>query len=363
MTQSGLSCTGALRDIGAVAPWAHQLVEDEFLALPDVLKGRLRLPVVCAPMFLVSGHELVIAQCSAGMLGAFPSLNARPESELQVWLEKIREGLAEHDRRQPQNPAAPFAVNLIANKSNSRFDHDARVCIDAQVPLLLTSLHPPGDLVSEAHKYGGLVYHDVTTVRHAEKAIEQGVDGLVLVCAGAGGHAGTANPFAFLSEVRAFYSGTIILAGAISTGAGIHAALSLGADLVYMGSRFIAARESNAAPDYKQMVLDAQLKDIVYTPYFSGLPANYLAESIVQAGLDLNAVKSADPDRTRYQAGVKEKPKAWRDIRGSGQGIGLIDQEQSVAEIADGLEREWRDAEQQAGQRTVERNQWLQGRR
>ncbi|RDE09576.1 nitronate monooxygenase [Pelagibacterium lacus] len=322
----------------------------------------MRLPIVCAPMFLVSGYELVIAQCTAGMVGAFPSLNARPESELEVWLERIREGLAEHDGKNPGAPAAPFAVNLIANKSNSRFDHDARVCVDAKVPLLLTSLHPPGDLVKEVHGYGGLVYHDVTTVRHAEKAIEQGVDGLVLVCAGAGGHAGTASPFAFLSEVRSFYDGTIVLAGAISTGAGLHAALSLGADFVYMGSRFIAARESNAPADYKQMVIDARLKDIVYTPYFSGLPANYLAQSIVGSGLDLDTVRSADPDRTRYQAGVKEKPKAWRDIRGSGQGIGLIEREQSVAEIADGLEAEWHEAERATQARAAQRAGWLQGR-
>lgn len=330
-----------------------------FLPLPDALKGRARLPIICAPMFLVSGVDLVIAQCQAGMIGSFPSLNARPESELVVWLDTIKQALAEHDHNHPEMPAAPFAVNLIANASNTRFEHDAQRCLDAEVPVLLTSLHPPGDLVKDAHAYGGLVYHDVTTVRHAEKALEQGVDGLVLVCAGAGGHAGTANPFAFLNEVRSFYSGTIILAGAIANGASMNAALALGADLVYVGSRFIASTESNAPDDYRQMIIEARLKDVVYTPYFSGLPANYLAQSIVASGIDLEEVRAASADRSRYKAGVKEKPKAWRDIRGSGQGVGLIDRVQPVSEIAQDLRREWIAARQSVVERDLARASWL----
>lgn len=314
------------------------------MTLPETFRGRLRLPVIASPMFLVSGHELVVAQCKAGIVGSFPSLNARPESELQVWLDIIKSQLAAHDAAHPQAPAAPYAVNLISNASNKRFDHDAQVCIDNRVPLLLTSLSPPGDLVTAAHGYGGLVFHDVTTVRHAEKALEQGVDGLVLVCNGAGGHAGTANPFAFYSEVRRFFAGPIVLAGAIGTGAAINAALGLGADMVYMGSRFIAASESRAPAEYRAMIVEAALKDVIYTPYFSGLPANYLRQSIVAAGLDPDEVAAASRDKSRYKAGGRAEAKAWSDIRGAGQGIGLIAAEQPVAEIVAQLAQEWQAA-------------------
>lgn len=306
--------------------------------------GRLSLPILASPMFLVSGHELVVAQCKAGIIGSFPALNARPESELQVWIDTIKRELAEFDASS-DTPSAPYAVNLISNKSNTRFDHDAQVCVENQVPILLTSLSPPGDLVRQVHGYGGKVFHDVTTLRHAEKALEQGVDGLILVCGGAGGHAGTANPFAFYAEVRKIYSGTIILAGGIGTGAGLHAALSLGTDMVYMGSRFIAASESRAPQDYRNMIIDASLKDVVYTPYFSGLPANYLRQSIVAAGLDPEEVANAARDKDRYKAGGRSEAKAWRDIRGAGQGIGLIDRVQSTAEIVAQLGAEWRSAE------------------
>ena len=331
------------------------------MSLPPALRGKLRLPVIAAPMFLVSGADLAIAQCKAGIVGSFPSLNARPEQELPVWLDRIRAELADHDAAHPDRPAAPFAVNLVANKTNTRFDHDARCCVDAQVPLILTSLNPPGDLVSAVHGYGGMVFHDVTTVRHAEKALEQGVDGLILVAAGAGGHAGAASPFALLAEVRAFHTGPLVLAGAIASGASLHGALAMGADMVYMGSRFIAARESNAPDDYKQMVLDARLKDIVYTPYFSGLPANYLAPSIERAGIPLDEVRQAGADPSKYRSRVGEKPKAWRDVRGCGQGIGLIDRVQSVAEIVDDLDQGWRRARTEAAARDAARDHWLRG--
>jgi len=329
------------------------------MSLPEAFRGRLRLPVIASPMFLVSGHELVVAQCKAGIIGSFPSLNARPEDELQVWLAIIREGLAAHDAANPGSPAAPFAVNLISNKSNARFDHDARVCVDNEEPVLLTALSPPGDLVKAVHGYGGLVYHDVTTVRHAEKALEQGVDGLILVCNGAGGHAGTANPFALYSEVRKFYNGTIVLAGAIGTGGALNAALSLGADMVYMGSRFIPAAESRAPDDYRAMVIEATLKDVVYTPFFSGLPANYLRQSIIAAGLDPEEVATASRDKTRYQAGARSEAKAWRDIRGAGQGVGQVDRVQPTSEIVDQLEQEWLAAQAAEDAARATRARWL----
>lgn len=329
------------------------------MTLPEAFRGRLRLPVIAAPMFLVSGHELVIAQCKAGIVGSFPSLNARPEEELQVWLTTIREALAAHDAAHPEAPAAPYAVNLISNASNARFGHDAQVCVDNEVPLLLTSLSPPGDLVKAAHGYGGLVFHDVTTVRHAEKALEQGVDGLILVCNGAGGHAGTANPFAFYAEVRRFYDGPIVLAGAIGTGAALHGALSLGADMAYIGSRFIPATESRAPEDYREMIVAAALKDVIYTPFFSGLPANYLRQSIIAAGLDPEEVAAASRDKSRYKAGGRSEAKAWRDIRGAGQGIGLISGVQPVAEIVGQLEQEWHAARAAGDAAEAARAAWL----
>jgi len=329
------------------------------MTMPAIFQGRLSLPAIGAPMFLVSGPELVAAQCAAGVLGTFPSLNARPESELQVWIDRIRTELASHDAAHPDRPSAPFGVNLISNRTNARFDHDAQVCIDSKVPLLLTSLSPPGDLVQAAHAHGGVVFHDVTTVRHAEKAIAQGVDGLILVANGAGGHAGTANPFALLAEVRQIFAGTIVLAGAIGTGRAVHGALALGADMVCIGSRFITAAESRAPDDYRQMVIEARLKDIIYTPAFSGLPANYLRQSIEAAGLDPDALRAVAREPDRYKAGARSEARAWRDIRGAGQGIGLIDQVQPAAEIITGLIDEWHAAEAASDTARAQRRRWL----
>lgn len=296
------------------------------------LTASLTLPVIGSPMFIVSGPELVIAQCQAGILGAFPALNARPANVLRDWLLQITQTLADYDAQHPEQPSAPFAVNQIVHPTNDRLEHDVALCAEFKVPLVITSLHAPNQVVEKVHAYGGLVFHDVTTLRHAKKAIEAGVDGLILVCHGAGGHAGRLNPFAFVAEVRRFYDGPLVLAGAISKGEQIVAAQALGVDLVYMGTRFIATQEANAQADYKQMVLDAATGDIVYTNLFTGVHGNYLRQSIEQAGLDPDALPEGDKTSMRYGSGGSSKAKAWRDIWGAGQGVGAIASMHSVAE-------------------------------
>ncbi|OWV28072.1 NAD(P)H-dependent flavin oxidoreductase [Halomonas campaniensis] len=296
------------------------------------LTASLTLPVIGSPMFIVSGPELVIAQCQAGILGAFPALNARPADVLREWLQQITQTLADYDAQHPEQPSAPFAVNQIVHPTNDRLEHDVALCAEFKVPLVITSLHAPNQVVEKVHAYGGLVFHDVTTLRHAKKAIEAGVDGLILVCHGAGGHAGRLNPFAFVAEVRRFYDGPLVLAGAISKGEQIVAAQALGVELVYMGTRFIATQEANAQADYKQMVLDAAAGDIVYTNLFTGVHGNYLRQSIEQAGLDPDALPEGDKTAMRYGSGGSSKAKAWRDIWGAGQGVGGIRSMHSVAE-------------------------------
>ncbi|MDN3562588.1 NAD(P)H-dependent flavin oxidoreductase [Vreelandella neptunia] len=296
------------------------------------LTASLTLPVIGSPMFIVSGPELVIAQCQAGILGAFPALNARPADVLREWLQQITQTLADYDAQHPEQPSAPFAVNQIVHPTNDRLEHDVALCAEFKVPLVITSLHAPNQVVEKVHAYGGLVFHDVTTLRHAKKAIDAGVDGLILVCHGAGGHAGRLNPFAFVAEVRRFYDGPLVLAGAISKGEQIVAAQVLGVDLVYMGTRFIATQEANAQADYKQMVLDAAAGDIVYTNLFTGVHGNYLRQSIEQAGLDPDALPEGDKTSMRYGSGGSSKAKAWRDIWGAGQGVGAIASMHSVAE-------------------------------
>lgn len=292
------------------------------MAVPEAL-SRLRLPVVAAPMFLVSGTDLVIAQCRAGIVGSFPARNAREPGELRDWIKRIRGDGGDH----------VFAVNLIAHRSNDTFERDAGVCLEERVPLLITSMAPHGDLVREAHRYGGLVFHDVTTVRHARKAAEQGVDGLILVCAGAGGHGGMLSPFALLPEVRRFFHGPLLLGGAITSGRAIRAAQVLGADLCYLGTPFIATRESAAPDAYKQMVTESAAGDITYTPYFSGVPANYLTKSITAAGLDPAELRAAPHGEYRQRHEVK----AWRDIWGAGQGVGAIDEVRSAGDVINEL--------------------------
>jgi nitronate monooxygenase len=312
------------------------------MPLPRVL-GTLRLPVVGAPMFIVSGPELVLAQCKAGLVGAFPALNARPQEELDRWLTRIEGGLAAHRAASPGAIVAPFAVNQIVHSSNSRLEADLEVCVRHEVPIIITSLRPPHPVVERVHAYGGIVLHDVINVRHAEKALEAGVDGLILVCAGAGGHAGTLSPFALVNEVRRFYDGTLILAGAITNGAGILAAQAMGCDLAYLGTRFIATQEANASDRYKQMILDARAADILYTPYFSGVHGNYLKPSIRAAGLDPENLPDAPAGQMNYDK-RGERPKAWKDIWSAGEGVGSIADAPPVAELVDRLEREYRAA-------------------
>jgi len=308
------------------------------------LTASLTLPVIGSPMFIVSGPELVIAQCQAGILGAFPALNARPADVLREWLQQITQTLADYDAQHPEQPSAPFAVNQIVHPTNDRLEHDVALCAEFKVPLVITSLHAPNQVVEKVHAYGGLVFHDVTTLRHAKKAIDAGVDGLILVCHGAGGHAGRLNPFAFVAEVRRFYDGPLVLAGAISKGEQIVAAQALGVDLVYMGTRFIATQEANAQAAYKLMVLDAAAGDIVYTNLFTGVHGNYLRQSIEQAGLDPDALPEGDKTAMRYGSGGSSKAKAWRDIWGAGQGVGAIASMHSVAEEVATLRQDYQKA-------------------
>lgn len=304
------------------------------MPLAENLAG-LRLPVIVAPMFIVSGVDLVVSACRAGLVGSCPALNARAPDTLENWLCRIKDGIG--------TAGTPYAINLIMHSSNFRLAVDLETCLRHRVPILLTSMQAPGELVQAARADGALVFHDVTTRRHAEKAIERGVDGLVLVCAGAGGHTGSLSPFAFLQEVRRVFDGTIVLAGGITCGAGILAAQAMGADLVYIGTRFIATREANAADGYKQMIVDAGSADIVATRLISGANANYLRASLAAAGLDPDNLPQPEA-RAYAPASQRERPKAWRDIWGAGQGVADIDDIPGVAACVDRLEREYRQA-------------------
>lgn len=314
------------------------------MPLPKCLQGSLSLPVVGAPLFIVSGPELVIAQCKAGVVGSFPALNARPAHVLDEWLKRITGELGEFKAKNPGKPVAPFAVNQICHASNDRLMHDMEMCVKYQVPIVITSLRPPAEIVEAAHSYGGVVFHDVINVKHARKAAEQGVDGLILVCAGAGGHAGTLSPFALMREVKQWFKGTILLSGAITDGWGIASALALGADLAYMGSRFIATEEANASADYKKALTDFVASDIVYTNLFTGVHGNYLGPSIAAAGMDPANLPEADKSKMNFNSGGNMKQKAWRDIWGCGQGIGQIKDAPPVAELVERLRQEFASA-------------------
>ncbi len=311
------------------------------MPIPSVMQGRLSLPVIGAPLFIVSGPELVIAQCKAGVVGSFPALNARPKELLEEWIIRIKTELAAFERANPGKPVAPFAVNQIAHASNDRLAHDVEICVKHRVPIMITSLRPPAEVVQAAHSYGGIVLHDVISLRHAEKAAEQGVDGLILVCAGAGGHAGSLSPFALVPEVRRIFKGTIVLSGALSTGRSVLAAQAVGADLAYIGTRFIATREANAPESYKKMIVEAKASDIVYTPLFTGVHGNYLKPSVAAAGLDPDNLPSADKSKMNFGSGGNMKTKAWRDIWSAGQGVGSVDDAPTVAELVARLEEEY----------------------
>ncbi len=310
------------------------------MSLPPVLRERLALPVIAAPLFIVSNPDLVIAQCRAGVVGSFPSLNARPESALDEWLTRIERELAEWDAAHPERPAAPYAVNLIVHKSNPRLEHDLAATVAHRVPIVITSLGAREDVNAAVHAYGGIVLHDVANLEHARKAIAKGADGLIAVAAGAGGHAGTLSPFAFVHEIRAWWDGPLILSGSIATGGAVLAAQAMGADLAYVGSAFIATREANASDAYKQGLVEGSAADVVYTDFVTGVRGNYLRASIVAAGLDPDDLPKSDPSKMDFAAATSGK-KAWKDVWGCGQGIGAITGIPGAEELVERLRREY----------------------
>lgn len=310
------------------------------MSLP-ALFDRLRLPIIGSPLFIISGPELVIAQCKAGIVGSFPALNARPQALLDEWLHRITEELAAHNRDNPDRPAAPFAVNQIVHKSNDRLEADLATCAKWQVPIVITSLGAREELNTAVHAWGGITLHDIIDDRFAHKAIEKGADGLIAVAAGAGGHAGRLSPFAIIQEIRQWFDGPLALSGSIATGGAVLAAQAMGADLGYIGSPFIATREANAPEEYKDGIVAGKAADIVYSNLFTGVHGNYLRQSIVASGLDPDNLPEGDLKTMDFGGGNSAKPKAWRDIWGSGQGIGVVDKVESVADRVDRLEREY----------------------
>ena len=320
------------------------------MSIPAFLENKLSLPVIAAPLFIISHPPLTLAQCLAGVIGAFPALNARPKEQLDDWLAELTEKLAAAQAADPARRIAPYAVNQIVHSSNDRLDHDMQLCEKYKSPMLITSLRAPGDVVKQAHAWGGVVFHDVISIRHAEKALEAGVDGLILVCAGAGGHAGMLSPFALVREVRRFYDGPIALSGAIAHGASILAAQALGADFAYMGTRFIATEEARAVEGYKQMIVESTAQDIVYSSLFTGIHGNYLKESVRKAGLDPDNLPSADKTAMNFGQGAV---KAWKDIWGCGQGIGAVTAVQSTAAFVAQLKRQYAAARERVLARVV----------
>ncbi|MEH7879587.1 nitronate monooxygenase family protein [Rhizobium laguerreae] len=313
------------------------------MALPPILRDKLRLPVIGSPLFIISHPALTLAQCKAGIVGAFPALNARPESQLDEWLAEITEELARHDAAHPERPAAPFAVNQIVHMSNKRLEHDLSLCVKYKVPIVISSLGAVPEVNAAVHSYGGIVLHDIINNRHAHSAIRKGADGLIAVAAGAGGHAGTLSPFALVQEIREWFDGPLLLAGAIATGGAVLAAEAMGADMAYIGSPFIATEEARAADAYKQAIVEGAASDIVYSNYFTGVHGNYLKPSIVAAGMDPDNLPLADVSKMDFEQAVGGA-KAWKDIWGSGQGISAIKAVEPVAKLVDRLEAEYRAA-------------------
>jgi nitronate monooxygenase len=311
------------------------------MSLPPEIAKRLRLPVICSPLFIISNPELTIAQCKAGVVGSFPSLNARPLSQLDEWLAQITEELAAWDRDHPDQLSAPFAVNQIVHKTNDRLEKDLELCEKYKVPMVITSLGAREELNQAVHGWGGTVMHDIINDRFARKAIEKGADGLIAVASGAGGHAGQLSPFALIQEIRQWFDGPVALSGSIASGSSVLAAQAMGADLAYIGSMFIASEEANADQAYKQMIVDSKATDIVYSNLFTGVHGNYLAPSIAKAGLDPASLPESDPSAMNFGSGGSSKAKAWKDIWGCGQGIGVVDAVRPAANIVDQLADEY----------------------
>ena len=305
------------------------------------LKGKLRLPVIGSPLFIISNPKLVIAQCKAGIVGSFPALNARPAEVLEEWLKRIKGELAEHDAKHPEAPSAPFAVNQIVHRSNDRLMHDVEMCVKYEVPVTICSLGAREEVYEAFHSYGGLVLHDVINDTFARKAVQKGADGLIAVAAGAGGHAGTTSPFALIQDIREWFDGPLLLSGCIATGGAVLAAQAMGADLAYIGSAFVATKEANASEANKQMIVDCNAADIVYTNLFTGVHGNYLKPSILAAGMDPDNLPESDPSKMNFGSGGNTKSKAWRDIWGCGQGIGAVKEVPAAGELVARLKREY----------------------
>ena len=310
------------------------------MSLPPILQN-LELPVIGSPLFIVSGPDLVIAQCKAGIVGSFPALNARPAEELERWIVRIKLELEQYQKDNPDKKVAPFAVNQICHPSNNRLEHDTEVCRKHEVPIIITSLQANQDVYDATHSYGGIILHDVVNIRHSKKALSMGADGLIAVCTGAGGHAGKLSPFALIPEIRQFHDGPLLLAGSIATGGSVAAALAMGADMAYIGTRFIASKEANAVEGYKQEIVDSSGEDIIYSNLFTGVHGNYLKGSIEKAGMDPNNLPESGKEAMNFGSGGNTEAKAWKDIWGAGQGVGSVDKVPSVQEIVDQFKQEY----------------------
>ena len=316
------------------------------MAIPQVMQDRLSVPVVGAPLFIISNPDLVLAQCKAGIVGSFPSLNARPIEQLDEWLSQITGELESYAKANPEKKIAPFAVNQIVHKSNNRLQQDLELCVKYKVPIVITSLGAVPEVNEAIHSYGGIVFHDIINNRHADSAIRKGADGLIAVASGAGGHAGTLSPFALIQDIREWFDGPLLLSGSIANGGAVLAAQAMGADLAYIGSPFIATHEANASEEYKQGIVEGKGKDIVYTNLFTGIHGNYLRSSIEKSGLDPDNLPESDPSKMNYASGGNSSAKAWKDIWGCGQGIGAVNEVVGAAELVERLAAEYNDAKE-----------------
>ncbi len=323
------------------------------MALPPILRDRLRLPAIASPLFIISGPDLVIAQCKAGIVGSFPSLNARPISLLDEWLDRITSELAAWDKANPDKPSAPFAVNQIVHRTNNRLEEDLALCEKYKAPIIITSLGAREELNQAVHGWGGITLHDIINDKHAHKAIEKGADGLIPVAAGAGGHAGALSPFALIQEIREWFDGPVALSGAIANGKAILAAQAMGADLAYIGSAFIATKEANAVQGYKDMIVESTGEDIVYSNLFTGVHGNYLRPSIIRAGMDPDNLPVSDPSAMNFGSGGNTEAKAWKDIWGCGQGIGAVKDVLGAGELVARLAAEYEAAKAELAAKTA----------